>query len=1044
MRSMGRSVSGCVLTVILAVTGLGRPGSTATLTGRVVDLNGAVIVGAKVDATNIDTNVTSSTETNSEGLFVVSNLPPGRYRVFIRKQGFQTIVKPELELHVQDVVSLNFTMQPGSITQSMTIEGGASLVKTESADVSTVVDRRFVENLPLNGRSFQSLISLTPGVVLTKTSLFESGQFSVNGQRANSNYFMVDGVSANFGVNASAGLQQSGGGSLPALTALGGTNNLVSVDALQEFRVQTSTFAAEFGRTPGAQVSIVTRPGTNEFHGTLFEYFRNDILDANNWFANSRGISRPALRQNDFGGVLGGRIFKDRTFFFFSYEGLRLRQPQTKITAVPSLATRQSAPQQIQPFLNAFPIPNGRDLESGLAEFNGSYSDPSTLNATSIRVDHTANSKLTLFGRYNYAPSDTEQRGASLASLNTIRQFHSNTQTLTASANWVITSHADNELRGNYSRASGMTPFIMDNFGGAAPPTDSLLFPPPFSHQDSLYVFFLVTGVSSFNLGKGDSNLQRQLNLVDNLSVVAGSHQLKFGIDYRRLTPIFRTAQYQQVPLLLGVANALIAKAPLVFITNKSGERFPLFSNLSLFAQDTWHVKPRLTVTYGVRWEYNPPPSERKGNNPFAVTGLDDPSTLAFAPTGTPLWKATHNNFAPRIGVAYELSQRQGRETLLRGGFGVFYDLGSGQAGNALSDGFPFFTNVIRQNVPFPLTPSAAAPPLISLDPPFGTIYAFDPNLKLPYTIQWNVTIEQSLSSNQAVSASYVAAIGRRLLREGRLLNPNPNFTLVLATSNAATSDYHALQLQYNRRLSRGLQVLVSYSWSKSLDTASDDSSGNNLPLDLIQINQERGPSTFDVRHSMTGAVTYNIPRPPIGDLGGAILRDWSVDAIFFARSATPVNVVTGTDPFGLGLAGSLSVSRPDLIPGVPLNIENPVAAGGRQINKAAFANPPTTRQGTLGRNALRGFPVSQVDLALRRQFNLNERFRLQFRIEAFNLLNHPNFADPRGVLTDPFFGQSTSMFGQSLGSGGASGGFSPLYQVGGPRSTQVALKLVF
>ncbi|HKZ79486.1 MAG TPA: carboxypeptidase regulatory-like domain-containing protein [Pyrinomonadaceae bacterium] len=1039
----------CVLSVILLLTAhcalltVRAQSATATISGTVEDQNGAVIPGVNITIQNTGTSFERQATSSDAGSFTIPLLPPGTYTLTARRDGFTPVEIRNVVLNVGDQKSLQIELKVGPVGATVDVKSDAPLIN-ESPAVGTVVDRQFVGNLPLNGRSFQSLIALTPGVILTKTSYLESGQFSVNGQRADANYFTVDGVSANFGVNAFAGLQQSGGGSLPALTAFGGTNNLVSVDALQEFKIQTSTYAPEFGRTPGAQVSIITRSGTNDLHGTLFEYLRNDVLDANNWFANSRGLKRPALRQNDFGGVFGGPVIKNRTFFFFSYEGLRLRQPQTKITAVPSMAVRQNAPQQIQPFLNAFPIPNGRDLGNGLVEFNGSYSDPSTLNATSIRVDHAVSTKLTLFGRYNYAPSETEQRGASGASLNTVRQFLSNTQTLTASANWAISSHINNDLRTNYSRASGATPFIMDNFGGGVPPPDSLLFPSSLSRENSLYIFFLVTGVSSFNLGKGDSNIQRQLNLVNNLSLTTSAHQFKFGIDYRRLSPTFTSAKYQQVPLFLGVANALNGRAPLVFITNKRGERFSLFTNLSVFAQDTWHATRRMTLTYGLRWEYNPPPSERKGNDPFAVTGLDNPSTLALAPKGTPLWKATHNNFAPRIGMAYQLSQRQGKETLLRGGFGIFYDLGSGQAGNALSDGFPFFTNVILLNVPFPLTPAQAAPPPFNFNPPFGTIYAFDPNLKLPYTIQWNVAVEQSLGSNQSVSASYVGALGRRLLREGRLQNPNPNFTLVLATSNSATSDYHALQLRYNRRLSRGLQAFASYTWSKSLDTASDDSSGNNLPLNLINIRQERGPSNFDVRHSFTAAVTYNIPDPTIRSVGAALLRNWSVDTIVVARSATPVNVVTGTDPFGVGSLGSLSVSRPDLILGVPLYIDDPAVAGGRRINRAAFAVPPVGRQGTLGRNALRGFSISQVDVALRREFNLTDRLKLQFRAELFNIFNHPNFADPRGVLTDPFFGQSTLMLGQGLGSGGAGGGFSPLYQVGGPRSTQFAVKLVF
>ena len=1040
--------------------------STATLSGRVTDPNGLVIAGAKVDATNVGTNITLSSETNEEGFFVISNIPPGRYRITIEKQGFQSIVKPDVDLHVQDTVALNFAMQVGSIIQSVMVESGAPLIKTETAEVSTLVDRQFVENMPLNGRSFQSLITLTPGVVLTKAGFDELGQFSINGQRANTNYFMIDGVSANIGVIAGSGLGQSTGGSLPGFSASGGTNNLVSVDALQEFKVQSSTYAPEFGRTPGAQVSIVTRAGTNDFHGTLFEYFRNDVLDANDYFANSRGLPKPSLRQNDFGGVVGGPVLlprfgeggrqpwyngRNRTFFFFSYEGLRLRQPQTGITTVPSLNAREIAPASMQPFLNAFPRPNGRDLANNFSEFNSTFSNPSTLNATSIRIDHTVGGKLTLFARYNRAPSETVQRSGSRRSLNSLFATRFKTQTVTGGATVAISSVINNDFRVNFSRNEGASINLMDNFGGATPPPDSLIFPSFASRQDSLFVFFLSGGTNSgFNLGNNADNLQRQINLVNTVTLIAAGHQLKFGVDYRRLSPIFNPLHYTQQPSFSGVNGAITGTARSVFILANTGQRIPIFDNLSIFGQDTWKVTPRLTLTYGIRWEYNPPPSEKNGRNPFAVTGIDNPSSIALAPAGTPLYRTTYDNFAPRVGAAYQLSRAKARQTVLRGGLGIFYDLGTGQAPQAFGNFPPYAISKTLSNVPFPLSETlAAAPPLVFI-PPFGTIFAVDPKLKLPYTYQWNFAIEQSIGASQTVSASYVAAVGRRLLREEILVSPNPTFSAIFATGNGATSDYHAMQLQYQRRLSRGFQALASYTWSHSIDTASNDSSAF-VPAARIDPNTDRGPSDFDVRHAFNAAAAYNISGPNLGTIGKAILRNWAVDTIFTARSATPINVLTGADIFSV-----FSVARPDLIQGIPLYIHDPLAGGGRRINKAAFSLPPVgpdgtpSRQGTLGRNALRGFDVWQVDFALRRQFTLTEKVNLQFKIEFFNLFNHPNFGDPgslsngTNVLSNAQFGQSITMLGSSLGRGASGQGFSPLYQIGGPRSIQAVLRIQF
>jgi hypothetical protein len=408
-----------------------RPQSTnASLRGRVTDPSKASIADAKVATIRIDTNARYETTTNPSGDYSLANLLPGPYRLEIEKPGFKRLIKPDVILHVQDALAIDCELTLGEVTESVTAEAGLFPVDSSSATVSTVVDRTFVEDIPLNGRSFQTLIMMTPGVVVTATAFDDQGQFSVNGQRADANYFTVDGVSANFGVTGYFPLVQTAGGALPALSASGGTNSLVSVDAMQEFRIQTSSFAPEFGRTPGGQISIVTRSGTKAFRGTLFEYFRNDVLDAKDWFVNLNHLTKPAERQNLFGGVFGGPVLKDKTFFFFSYEGLRLRQPASQETVVPDTASRQQAPTAIQPYLNAFPAANGAELGSGLAQFNAGFSNPSSLNAYSVRVDHIITSKLNLFGRYNYSPSSIDQQGP-FGVLSTTESLSSSVQTVT-------------------------------------------------------------------------------------------------------------------------------------------------------------------------------------------------------------------------------------------------------------------------------------------------------------------------------------------------------------------------------------------------------------------------------------------------------------------------------------------------------------------------------------------------------------------------------------------------------------------------------------
>src|SRR5262245_17357409 len=1020
--------------------------TNASVTGRITDPSNAVIVDARVVAITSGTDVRYENRTNSSGQYFLANLPPGTYRIEIEKTGFKRLIKPDVVLHVQDALEIDLEMSVGSVSESITIDAGAPLVNTESATVSTIVDRTFVENLPLNGRSFQTLIMLTPGVVMTPASLTDQGQFSVNGQRTDANYFSVDGVSANFGVTGFLALSQTATGALPALSASGGTNSLVSVDAMQEFRVQSSSFAPEFGRTPGGQISVVTRSGSNAFHGTLFEYFRNGVLDARDWFVNFNNLAKPKEQQNDFGGVFSGPIFKDKTFFFFSYEGLRLRQPFTQQSVVPDALSRQQAPPGTGPFLNAYPAANGPAAGPNLAQFNASYSNPSSLDATSIRIDQVVTSKINLFARYNYSPSSLNQRAApfTLSSLSTNDFIDSTVHTFTVGLTQLIMPSISNEARIHYSNQRVATIFAVDSFGGAEPIPDSVLFPSGHSSaKDAL--LFLISGVGEYAQGKGGTGEQRQVNLIDNLSLTTGGHQLKFGVDYRWLAPFSSPFSYRTFVQFTGVTaspgGALSGKAafaqPATFETNSL-----LSQNFSLYGQDAWKITPRLTLTYGLRWDINPAVKGKgSGNDPFTVVGLADPATVELAPRGTPLYETTYGNVARRIGLSYQLTERQNWGTVLRAGFGLFYDLGSGSLGG-VSSFFPYSATRSLSLVTFPLSPQDAAAPVLTTEPPLNTILVADPHLKLPRSYQWNVALEQSIGGVQTLSLTYVGAIGRDLLRVTSLFNPNPNFQAINLTDNSATSDYHALQLKFERRLSRGLQALASYSFSHSIDIASTDSSvGNiNTPSTISSPDLDRGDSSFDIRHSFTAGLTYDLPSPGLHKLVAAVLRDWSLDSFVFARSAPSVDVVGAT----FFAAGTLLASRPNVNPGVPLEIHGDQYPGGKILNRLAFTAVPAGQQGNLGRNALRGFGASQLDLASQRQFHLTEKIGLRFRAEFFNIFNHPNFGNPVNVLTSPLFGRSTQTLANSLGSGGPSGGLNPLYQIGGPRSIQFALKLQF
>jgi hypothetical protein len=1030
---------------------------TATVSGLITDESGAIVAGADVQLLSVQQGTTRNTKTNSAGLYIFPSIQPGMYQIKVNQRGFKQVDILSLIVNVQDHIEQNVRLQLGSVTESVTVNADDLHINTQDASVSTVVDRRFVENLPMNGRSFQTLIQLTPGVVLTPSSPQDAGQFSVNGQRASSNYWTIDGVSANIGMGTSNSSQGNGaGGVIGGFSAQGGTNSLVSIDALQEFRIQTSTFAPEFGRAPGAQISIVTRSGTNQFHGTAFDYLRNDVLDANDWFANSKRLARPEERQNDFGGTFSGPVFRDRTFFFFSYEGLRLRLPTVGLSVVPSVAVRQGAKPTTKPFLNAFPLPNGTDHGDGTADFNATFSNASTLDATSIRIDHRVGEKVGLFGRYNYSPSELHRRQRLEPS--TISDNRIATQTLTLGLTWTASPQFTNDLRLNYSRNLATGDFKLDNFGGAIPLTDSVLaLPSPFTTQDSFFAFDVFVLGAAY-VGKLADNLQRQLNLVDSLSWQKGSHLLKFGADYRRLAPTINIVKYSQFDGFFSMAAA--ESGNLGFASISANRKAPLIlQNLGIFAQDSWKVNSRLTLVYGVRWDVDFAPTANGGTSLVAVTNFGNVSALALAPSGTPVFSTRYTNFAPRLGLAYKMSRAPGWESVVRGGVGVFYDLATQDAGQASAQGnYPFGAAKFVFGGSFPLDSATAAPPVIS---PSGGIFinAFDPNLELPYTLQWHATFQQELGDKQSVSGSYIGSAGHRLLQTAVVESPNPTITSASLIGNYGTSSYNAFQLQFQRQLSRGLQTLGSYTWSHSIDTASASSYGNpsNVFVSQLGANENRGPSDFDVRHALSIGATYEVPTPNNGAFMRAVLGAWSLQNVFQARTAPPLSVLSFYQ-----IPGSTAYARTDIVSGIPVYLYGSQYPGGKILNNTPnqggagcmgpFCAPPTDsngiplRQGNSGRNAFRGFGAWQWDFAVHRDFAIDESVKLQFRAEMFNVLNHPNFANPAQFLGSSQFGQSTQMLGAGLNSGNNDGGgsFSTLYQLGGPRSIQFALKLIF
>lgn len=1082
----------CAL-LLFTVSAFAAP--TATLSGRVTDASGAVVPNVEVTATNTETNAETTVKTNRDGLYVFAELAPGNYRLTARSSGFQTTIKEDVILNVESRVREDFALAVGSVAESVSVESNASFIEQESGEVGTTIDRTFIENLPLNGRSFQTLIELAPGVVTARSTIQNPGQFSVNGQRTNANYFLVDGVSGNIGASFTAQNYQQAAGVLPGLNVLGATSSLVSVDALQEFRVQTSSYAPEFGRSPGAQISLASRSGTNDLTFSLFNYFRNEKLDANEFFLNARNRKRLPLRQNNFGGTIGAPVFlprfgegtpamyngRDKTFFFFSYEGLRLRQPQITENSfrVPTLEARQAATGALRELLDGFPLPNAPRLTGDAANVGRyvvNYSFPTRSDATSVRVDHIINERLNLFGRYNDAPSSFSQR----AFANGQNAYALDTRTLTVGATYSIASNIVNDFRANYSTSKGRFNFEALEIDGARLPSDALLFPSYATRETTSTTVTLFPGGTPTSISQGRTlgNQQRQLNLINSLTFIKGNHQLKFGGDYRRLMPILDARSFGITYNLGDNSNLSIPAAQRSFRTDGRVDvsvqaLAPLadfrFDNFSLFAQDTWRATPRLSLTYGVRYDVNPP---LKGERlPATIEGLDNPLTARLAPENTAQFETDYLNFAPRLGLAYRLTERG--DLVVRAGGGIFYDVGNATLLRGYS-GFPFNSNITYRNVEIANARNIAQPASFdrTTTPYSSNFYVFDPKLKLPRTYQYNFSVEKGFGANQTVTASYVGAHGRELLVQEQLrnlerfgpaanpliperitvINPdlfgyvfgtNPRASSIYITRNQARSNYQALQTQYQRRLSRGLQALTSYTYAVSQDDASDDVNSyapttqvGNLRLNR---NQDYSFSDFDVRHNFIAAVTYELPRFRVNALTGAFINGWAFDTITRARSAFTLR----SETFAVDPVVYITARRPDVVPNVPIYLDDSTAPGGRRINPDAFTLPRQGEQGNLARNTLRGFPFYQFDLTVRRNFGLTEKLRLQLRADAFNLFNRANFGDPVVTLGSPQFGVPLSTLNRTLSSG-TSSGFNPLYQIGGPRSIQLSLKLIY
>jgi hypothetical protein len=994
--------------LVIAVAVLPRVAmaQNAYLSGVVSDPQGGVIDNAELTLTDQQTAAVLIAKSNNHGLYLFPSVRPSTYRLEAVAPGFAATTRAPLMLGVDQRLTLDLVLTIGTQAESVTVSGDRSLLGAADGSVSTLVDRTFAENLPVRGRSFLSLVRFAPGVALGSS---DNQTFSVNGQRTISNSLTVDGVA---GLAAASSFSSNGGaaGQLFASSIVGTINGGVTMDALREVRIQTSSFAAEFGRTPGGQISLVTRSGTNRFRGSAFEQFRNDAMMGNDWFANSRALPKGKLEEHLFGGTLGGPVIRERTFFFVSYEGLRLIEPKFISENVPSLEARERA-SRFQEVLRSYPLPTGPTQANLTAEFAATVSTRRSYDTLGIRGDHTLRSRFQVFGRFARTPTKSAD-GNPL----TGRTTSDVAQNLTVGLTAAIGQGSVVEVRSNYGEATTRqnllpsTTALRDFVPASAPARVTL-------NATGMALLQDIRSVADYR--------QRQGTVVASWAQLRGTHQIKAGIDFRWLRPSDAGDQAVQLSFP-SLAQALTATTTNTTLLNGLPVS-AIYRNLSSYAQDTWRATTNLSVTYGVRWDVNPAPAFGDGQGPVAVTRFNPITELTLGTEpGTPLWATNYTNFFPRLGFTYSLGKNAA--WVLSGGGGVFGDL----EGTAAATNVGQLISQAFQNVALPLTPfdvdaNRVTPPRL---PPYtSTVLVVDPDLKTPRTTQWNLTVERTMGSNQAASVAYVGARANNLLETRSILRPASAFNSFATTRQAAgKSKYDSVQFQYRRRASAGLHVLASYTLADARDTTSSLSSSDRAIGVLA-------PSDNDLRHSFNTGISWTLPNVRHSVLSW-IINDWQMNLVASARSAYPFSITTPN----ISVPGEESFQiRASRAPGTPVEIDDPAAPGGIRYNPAAFVAAVPGQQGDTSRNEFRGFSARQVDVGLQRRLGIFGETRVKFRVDVFNLLNEPVFGPINGDLTNlTQFGRPTRTTSNSTATASA------LYREGGPRSVQLTARVEF
>lgn len=1030
---LSRVLSFCLGAFLLTAPLAWAQGASGTITGVVADQSGGILPGVTVTILNTETGATRELVTNEEGRFRAPNLPPGRYTITAGLEGFSSVERSGIQLTVGREAVVDFALKVGQLEDVITVVGEASTVDTQTSSTGALISEEQIRNLPLNGRSYIELATLTPGVQLTtsggrSTSTGFGQKISVNGARYTQNLFTLDGTMMNDQFN------QSGSA----------TGNMLGVEAVREFQVLTNSFSAEYGRHTGAVVNAATKTGTNAFHGSVFEFHRNEALDANRWEAEQNDLSKPDFMRNQFGFSLGGPILRDRTFFFGNYEGLIETLGQTRTFNVPTAAVRQAAAPLQRQFLESYPEPNSTVLNAQRAQFVRQDQRDTDEHYMVARVDHRFSPNSSIFGRYTF--NDGEVTDPSRVTTGSITKTRLQYMTLEHQA--IKGASFVNRLQFGYtgSRLDGFD-YVLD--GITLPRTT-------FTDLDRGIAAMSISGLSGWGGSSTNPKFHEfsNLQLSDTLSWARGNHNLRFGghVEYQRydLTSDFTSFgswNFRSIDdFLAGRARTFDAVQPGSDTTRRLRQYV-----FGFFVQDDWRVRDDLTLNLGLRYEPTGDVTEVDGKLAQLIdfaspTASAEDTEVVDAIVKNPSLK----NFAPRIGFAWDVGGSG--KTAVRGGAGVFYDLITANTNFVQNTAVrvpPFFERsrisaTANAPIDFPDAYFTQADRLAGNAQLEGIQY--DP--EQPAMIKWNVNVQRELLERTSLEVGYTGTRGYNLFRqiytngregievEGRLFIPpgtplrQPNFGRMRLRVSDADSWYNGLTIGLTRR-DPTLQTQVSYTLGKSEDTGASAIGGNDYDNEeggaRYFFMKDKGLSPFDVRHSFVASVNWEAPFGRTGTgVMAALIRNWSIATLIRLKSGSPFSVQTG------GLERSRQPDAPDYPDVCPGASANPVQGGAAQyFDPTAFCLQPAGFVGNAPRNSVIGPGSATVDLMLSRGIEIGGSRMFQLRVEVFNILNRANFDFPTAAIFNPD-GTYRADAGQITST------------VGTPRQVQIGAKIVW